>query len=489
MKKTALFIFFAFLLFAAAANAQIVTGKLVDEQQQPIEYVTVQLGPDYGVVSNAEGVFVVDLSKKGTADKVIFSSVGFKSIAVAVSDFKDGTYVMPIQINELEEVVISNKKLTATEILTEVMKNAPKNYAATATKQTFFLRSSGDNKMINSETKFVKSSLETKSTLKELNKAVEEVTKNSANKRSKDYLESYGYLYEQGESSKLVVEKVVELKNREKDVSGGQTAKVIEVMKKHLEPDATYKLTSGWFTVDKEWKPNDSSKDKKSDVKPASLKEDVRGLTNTLNKFFENKDFDFLTEFKRYTYTLEGYAPTEDATIYIIDFKPLKSSADYYGKIYVNADDFAVVKLQYNLKDGEKSKSVNLKLLLGIKMVEDRLKVNATFTKDKSGQYALNFVKEQKNTYMYIDRPLKFTKNKKDKKEEEKMLKFDVLAEVDRLVINELFIIENEPISSQDFNSVKATEKYDINYISKYDPSVWKNYNVIAPVEAIKSYN
>jgi hypothetical protein len=489
MKKITAFTFFAFLLFAFSANAQIVTGKLIDEQQHPIEYASVQLGSDYIVVTNTEGIFVVDLSKKGTADKVIFSSIGFKTIAVAVDDFKAGTYVMPIQINELDELVVSSKKLSPQEILTEVIKNAPQNYSSKPVKQTFFLRTSGDNTMINSETKFVKSSLETRSTLRELNKAVDEVTKNSANKRSKDYLESYGYLYQQGESSKLVVEKVVELKNREKDVSGGQTARVIEVMKKHLEPDATYKLTSGWFTVDKDWKPNDSSKDKKGDVKPASLKEDVTNLTDALNKFYVNDEFDFLTEFKRYTYTLEGYAPTEDATIYIIDFKPLKSSADYYGKIYVNAEDFAIVKLQYNLKDGEKAKSVNLKLLLGIKMIQDRLKVNATFAKDKSGQYALNFVKEQKNTYMYIDRPLKFTKNKKDKKEEEKMLKFDVLAEVDRLVINELFIIDNEPISSQDFSNVKATEKYDINYISTYNPSIWKDYNVIAPVEAIKNYN
>lgn len=487
--KTLTFTFLTLLLCTFTLQAQIITGKVVDEEQQPIEYVNIQVGPDYNVVSNAEGNFAVDLSKQPGAERVIFSSIGFKSIAVAVSNFTEGTYVMPVQINEIDEIVISTKKLSPTEILTEVIKNAPQNYAKKPMKQTFFMRTSGDNRMINSETKFVKSSLETKSTLKELNKEVESVTKNSANKRSQDYLESYGYLYQQEGASKLVVEKVVELKNREKDVSGGQTSKLIEVMKKHLEPDATYKLTSGWFTVDKEWKPNDSSKDRKSDVKPSSLKEDVSTLTDALNKFYTNDDFDFLTEFKRYTYTLEGYAPTEDATIYIIDFKPLKGSADYYGKIYVNADDFAIVKLQYNLKDGEKSQSVNLKLLLGIKMAVDRVKVNATFAKNKSGQYALNFVKEQKNVYMYIDRPLKFTKNKKDKKEEEKMLKFDVLAEVDRLATNELFIIENEPINAQDFTNVKATEKYDINYISKYDPSIWKNYNILAPVEAIKNYN
>lgn len=487
--RTITYTFLTFLLCTFSLQAQIITGKVVDEGQQPIEYVNIQLGPDYNVVSNAEGIFVADLSKQPGAEKVIFSSIGFKTIAVTISDFKDGTYVMPEQVNEIAEIVINTKKLTPTEILTEVIKNAPKNYAAKPTKQTFFLRSSFDNKLINSDVEFVKSSLESRSTLKELNKDIEEAAKKPKNKRSQDYFESYGYLYQQDKVSKLVVEKAVELKNKEKDVSNGQTDRVMKVFREHMEPDATYKVVSGWFTVQDSMKVNDGSKDKRTDVKTSGLRSDVTALTSPLVKFYANKEFDFLTDFKRYTYTLEGYAPTDDATIYIIDFKPLKSSASYYGKIYVNADDFAVVRLQYNLVDGEKSRNINMKLLLGVKIQEDNLKVNATFAKDKSGQYAVNFVKEQKRSYMYMNRPLKFTKNKADKKEEDKMLKIDLLAEVDRSVTNELFIIENDPITPQQFSGITEKEKYDINYISKYDPSIWKNYNVIAPVEAIKNYN
>jgi hypothetical protein len=488
MKKITAFTFLSLLLFAFNANAQIVTGKLTDEQQHPIEYASVQLGTDYVIVTNTEGIFVVDLSKKGTADKVIFSCIGFKTIAVDVDSFKDGTYVLPEQINELSEVVI--QKLSATEILTEVIKNAPANYASAAMKQTFFLRSSNDSKIISSDIKLVKSSLETKSTLKELNKDIEAAAKTGKNKRSQDYSESYGYLYQNDKSSKLIVEKAVELKNKEKDVSNGQTSRVLQVLKKHLEPDATYKVDSGWFTFMDSMKVNDSSKEKKTDVKVAGLKSDVTDLTDVLNKFYANDDFDFLTEFKRYTYKLEGYASTEDATIYIIDFKPLKSSADYYGKIYVNADDYAVVRLQYNLKEGKKIATPYIaKMFLGFKKIDRNVKVNASYIKNEKGQYGLNFVKEQKDSYQYINRPLKFTKNKADKKEEDKMLKIDLLTEVDQFVTNELFIIESQPISSQQFNGITEKDKYDVNYMSKYDPSIWKDYNVIAPVEAIKNYN
>lgn len=487
MKKL-IYSFLVVLFFTLNGAAQTVSGKVVDEQQQPIEYVTIQLGPEYGVVSNAEGLFTIDLSKKGTADKVIFSSIGFKTIAVPVADFTGGTYTMPIQINELQEVVV--RKISATEILNEVIKNAPQNYASRPAKQTFFLRSSNDSKMVNSDIKLVKSSLEKKATLKELNKDIEAATKTSKNKRSQDYSESYGYLYQQDKNTKLLVEKAVELKNKEKDVSNGQTSKVMQLLKKHMEPGATYKLESGWFTVMDSMKVNDSSKEKKTDIKTAGLKGEVTSLTDGLNKFYANKELDFLTEFKRYTYTLEGYAAIEDATVYIIDFKPLKSSANYYGKIYVNADDFAVVKLTYNLKEGETVSSPYLaKMLLGVKKVDSNIKINAVFDKDKNGQYVLNFVKEQKNVYMYINRPWKFTKNKVSKDEEDIMLKLDLLYEIDQSVTNELFIIENQSISAEQFTGITEKEKYDINYISKYDPAVWKDYNVIAPVEAIKNYN
>ncbi|PZR20723.1 MAG: hypothetical protein DI539_10000 [Flavobacterium psychrophilum] len=486
--KTIIYSFLTLLLFTLNGTAQIVTGKVVDEQKHPIEYVSIQLGPDYGVVSNAEGDFTIDLSKKGSADKVIFSSIGYKTIAVAVSDFTGGTYTMPIQINELDEVIV--QKLSATQILTEVVKNAPKNYAASSTKQTFFWRTSNDNKMINGELKLVKSSLEKKSTLKDLNKDIEAASKNGKDKRSQDYLEYYGYLYQKDNASKLVVEKAVELKNTEKDVSNKQKSKLYEVYRKHMEPNATYKVVSGWFTLMDSMKVNDASKEKREGVKTASLKGEVSSLSNKLNNFYTDKDLDFFTEFKRYTYTLEGYAPYDDATVYIIDFKPLKGSARYYGKIYVNGDDFAVVKLQYNLKDGEKEATPGIaKMLLGIKKVDDRIKVNASYVKNENGQYAVNFVKQQMNSYMYMNRPFKLEKNKVDKKEEDKMLKIDLLAEVEQFTTNELFIIENQSVSAEQFNKITEAEKYDINYISKYDPSIWKNYNILAPVEAIKSYN
>jgi hypothetical protein len=490
MKKIVSLSFLAFLLFTVNMIAQSVTGKLTDVQQQPIAYANIQIGSAYSAVSNEEGVFVVQLPAEPDGDKVTFSCLGFESLQVPLSEFKGGTYVLKDQVTNLAEVFVTNEKLTPEQILARVLQNAPKNYTSDTSKQTFFLRSSTNSKMMDGEFELVKSSLEKKSTLKELNKDIEELMKRYKNQTSKDFSEYYGYMYEQKGLSKLSVEKAIELKNKEKDVSSDQLMeKVTQTIKKHLEPGATYKLQSGWFTLEDSLSLDKPKKDKKTGHKTASLRSSIVSISSSLNKFYTNEDLDFLTEFKRYTYTLEGYSTFNDETIYVIDFQPKKSSANYYGKIYVNASDFAVVKLEYNLVDGKNLHNVNLKLLLGVKMREDREKVAATFSKNEAGHYAANFVKKQSATYAYISRSLKFTKNKVDKKEETRMLKMDVMVEIDQLNTEELFIFDKKGISNDEFNGVAETAEYNLNYISKYDASVWKDYNVLAPVEAIKNYN
>ncbi|TRW23810.1 hypothetical protein FMM05_11640 [Flavobacterium zepuense] len=490
MKKVTSFFLLTFLLVAQNIVAQSVTGKVLDEQQQPIPYVTIGIGPTYNVVSNEDGAFIILLPEPAEDNKVTFSSIGYQTVQVPLTDFKNGTYVLKEQATQLDDVYITNQKLTPAEILAQVIANAPKNYGTQPVKQTFFMRSSQNIKLLDSKFELLKSSLETKSTLKDLNKELEDITAKVVNQSSQLFTESYGHLYTQDGKSKLAVEKAVELRNKEKDISGDQiNSRLMEVIKKHLDRDASYTLKSGLFTLDKDFKFDSPKKDSVQDSKTANLRGRITSLSSSLNKFYTNDELDFLTDLKRYTYTLEGFSNYGGETVYILDFKPAKSSASYFGKLYVNVNDFAVVKLEYNLADGKTAEKINLKFLLGMKMVQDRVKVAATYTKNEKGKYSVNFAKKQMVTYMYLNRSLKLTKNKVDKKEETKMLKLDFLAEFDAQTTEELFVINKEPINAQEFNSISEQEKYDIKHLAKYDASVWKNYNVLAPVDAIKNYN
>lgn len=489
MKKTLLFAALTLLLFPLSAIAQVITGTVTDEHKQPVAYASVQIGPIYGVMTNTEGVFIIDKKDKTEADKVIISCLGFENLVMGLNDLKAMTYVLKEKVNVLDEVFITNKKYTPAELLAKVIENAPKNYAAQSVKQTFFLRSTNEGKILDSNFELIKSSLDKKSVLKDINREMEEAMKKSKGAQSVDFSESYGYLYTERNLSKLVVEKSVNLKNVEKDISGDrQNSRLMGIIQKYLEKGATYKVRSGILPVTDSLKVDTDFKTPKPEAKTASLRTTVASLTNSLNKFYADEDLDFLTEYKRYEYTLEGYSTYNDETIYIIDFKPKKGSAHYYGKIYVNAFDFAVVKLDYNLADGENEHKVNLKLVLGVKFIQDRTKVSATFTKNEAGQYSANFIKKQTGTYAYMDRSLKFTKNKVNEDEEERMLKIGMLMEMDQVTTSELFIIDQAPVTDEAFKAITEKEKYDINYIAKYDPSIWKDYNVLAPVDAIKNY-
>ena len=469
--------------------AQTVTGTITNENRQPIPYASVLIGPTYGVVGNTDAVFVIQLPEKPESDMVFISSLGYENLEIPLPEFKNGNYMLKEQTTVLDEVFITNVKLTPTEILTKVIESAPKNYSTQSSRQTFFLRSSNVNKMADSEIELVRSSLVNKSTLKQVNKEIEDIMKTLKGKASEDFSEYYGYLWQHETDTKLNVEKAIELKNKERDISSDQVSKkLVDVFKKHLEHDASYKLKSGLFTLDDSLTINKPQKEEKKGGETASLRSTVSSLTRSLNRFYTQKDLDFLTEFKRYEYTLEGYSTFNDETIYIINFEPKKNAAKYYGKIYVNAMDFAVVKLDYNMVAGKKAESINLKLILGVKVLEDQIKVSATYTKNEAGQYAVNFVKKEKHNYIYAHRSLKLTKNKASKEEEKKMLKVDAMVEIDTYATNELFIIDKELMDSSKFQAVKEDERYDITYLSKYNPDVWKDYNVLAPVEAIKNY-
>ena len=164
MKK--IIIIIAIIISAFNVKAQTVTGNIVNEQQEPIPYASVLIGPTYGVVSNTDGAFIIQIPEEPEADKVTISSLGYESIEVPLSNFKQGAYVLKEQTTILDEVFITNVKLTPTEILTKVVENAPKNYGSQTLKQTFFLRSSNTNRLIDSEVELVRSSLVSKSKLK-----------------------------------------------------------------------------------------------------------------------------------------------------------------------------------------------------------------------------------------------------------------------------------------------------------------------------------
>ena len=94
-----------------------------------------------------------------------------------LKDFESKDYYLKEDINELDEVVLSNKKLSVKEILERVKANASKNYVVTNTKQQIFHRATTTNNYKNFDFNFEKSNLIQKSELKKLNKSMDSLVK------------------------------------------------------------------------------------------------------------------------------------------------------------------------------------------------------------------------------------------------------------------------------------------------------------------------
>ncbi len=117
MKEIKITLLFQCLLaFTNFVNAQItITGKVVDVQNQPIEFANVVLLKDEnneivaGTITDEKGNFVIKTDKDGEFNLQI-SFVGFENYTMAISSTIDIGNIILISNNELDEVVVIARK-------------------------------------------------------------------------------------------------------------------------------------------------------------------------------------------------------------------------------------------------------------------------------------------------------------------------------------------------------------------------------------------
>jgi len=101
------------LLCAQPDNTLHVSGKILDENSKAVAYVNLHLAgdPSLGTYSNASGQFMLLLPGSSVADSIVFSCVGFESLAVPVKSLlysKDSVFIKLIsKTYTLQAVTIS----------------------------------------------------------------------------------------------------------------------------------------------------------------------------------------------------------------------------------------------------------------------------------------------------------------------------------------------------------------------------------------------
>lgn len=477
-----------------------ITATLIDSvSQNPISYATITFNNSYGVISNEQGQFLINLRKSiEDKDSLFISCLGYESVQISVKKFSDSILILSPKVFELNEILVSNKKYTVDEIIEKVKESINSNYDFEYSRSTLFYRESEFTNVSTS-----KITIE-ETTIPEFNQKFMDSILAAIPKRSDEYTELLGTKYgkiNDDESQKLDIIKASRLYDKNNEITfEGFEERINSIIRENVKKDSYFKIKSGIFGTKEEMDStifeNSASEEpiefieeqKKRELKQ---KENfLRYRKNTIanlekNSFiFEDSDLNFLEKSNRYEFELMDFAFLNNKYVYQIKFKP-KRKEDYQGTMYVNPTDFAVERIDY-----QNVKSLKDFSLLGLSFDHYLQKGTLVYDKNNSDKYALKFAEIVEGFKMGVKRPLKIIEKNKNVKGRRKQNEISgkIHFEVSNISKRELVIFEYESILKNEFDQFEENPSVKPTYLPAYDPEFWKGHNVIEPNQAIKDF-
>ena len=470
--------------------AQTYSARVVDAQTgEPIPFATIETGENQGVITNEEGFFTLNLDRVKRKDSMLISSMGYVKNAVSLQDeMAQEIKLMPTTF-ALKSVFVDNNPLGAEEIIERVKRNLTKNYSVEVSKKKIFFRQSDFNKMNKVDFGFKSSTIE------ELNKHLIDSIAGLVPRQSSYYREVLGDFYGDYSKHKFHIDKAAELYDKSKDLSmDGLSEKLERIFKENVKPDSYLKIKSGIFgtkvQLDSIANANEDAKEIKNEVDDkheSRFQQQIKDRISEIYEqlfFHEDSKLDMLEKSNRYQFTRNDYTFIDGSPVYILNFEP-KGKKDFKGVMYINTDDFAIVRLEFdNVRPLRKFR------LLGITMRENVFRGKMLFGKDLNGNYSPRYIELENGNFFGVDRPLKvIEKNKHVKgprKQNELSLALDVQATT--LIKYELVVFDSETISDGAYETVAENKNVKATYLSKYDPSFWQGYTIMEPNAAIQAF-
>ena len=397
-------------------------------------------------------------------------------------------------------MVLSGKKYTADEIIEKVKENIHKNYNFDLTKKRLFFRESEHQNFIKSNYTLKKS------TIKELNKPFLDSVMVSIPRTNSYYSEVLCDLYGDlsKERQKISLIKASELYDKDNEI--GMEAleeKFNQIIEKNVKPNSYFKIKSGIFgskvamdefkdekvdSTDSEAlnKQLEAEKKRKEERKKNFAKNRRRSLAGLFGGLFfqEKTKQNFLDKSNRYEFTLLDLTFLGEDAVYVLEFKP-KRSEDYKGKLYVNTEDFAIIRADY-----QNVKPVKSFKLLGISYRQHLSNGKMIFARGEDGHYNLQYLEKEDASRFGIRRPLKIIEKNKHvkgrRKQNELYVKLDFAITSSEK--SEVVVFDTDGISATTFNNFKEQNTVLPTYMPKYNPEFWKGYDIIEPNQAIKDF-
>ena len=480
-----------FFIFTLSVNAQNFTSNILDKDtKHPVPYAAIQTGEHEGVISNEEGLFNIDLNNN-TVQQVTISCLGYKTQVFTIKSIIDSNYTIELEpsINELNTVYLSTTRPNADSIIARTIRHLKENHQTDAIKNhKLFHRETTamDFKKLDFEIK--KASHVKRKQLAGVNSELEMMTNEVMSSNLVHFTDFMGALSSSDKLGyKLEVEKATQIINSKKDFSMDNVQeKAQNIVLKYLDTTLTYKLKTGLFKIEDSLSlaSDNKKEDKKQEFKIDDLKSKAYSMfsdagTNPKNLLKSIINLDY------YRYYLRDATFNNDEMVYIIDYTPRKSKSKYAGTLYIAADNYAVLKASYKYAKGKRGEKLNLRLVLGVKYIENVSNGIILFTKNADNTYDPRYIKEETGRYFYVSRPLKFIENSNYKR------KFGFNFKIEGNIMNkrELLFTGSKIISNEEFNSIKEPETVPYQIQRKYDASIWGSNETLVPNKELKTFD
>ena len=477
-----IFLFSVLNLQAQSKQVQIVDSLSLES----IPFATVHFSNNKGLITDEIGFFELLPEQVEVNDSLFVSSLGYDGLAVGLKQLQDSIlYVMPKAI-ALDNVILTNKSYTSEKIIDLVQERLQTNYSTDYSKKRLFLR-----EYYTQNTKKLDIN-KYKTSIPELNrKLVDSFLTNMP--RSNEYtietLCNYGGDFQE-DNQKINLLKARQTYDKGNDLMKSLNQRIETVLRDNVKTDSYFKVRSGIFggkmDVDGLEKEVDSTnlealkefEKKRAENKlkwknnfASQKKQRIAELYSEL--FFTKKaELNCIQKPNRYVFsepelTFEG----SDLT-YVITYKP-KGGEDFEGTLYINAEDFAVTRLDFN-----NVKSLFKLKLLGVSYNENLKSGRMIFSKNANTKYALSYLQMTSGSEIGVDRPLKFIEKNKFVKGRRKQNEISFrlnLAMVSKDQY-ELRVFDHEALTEEAFQAIE--EKNDVlpKYHKEFTTNFWEEF-------------
>ena len=488
-----------------AMNSQTISGKIISlNSSNPIEKAALLTDKKSGSTSDELGNYTLNLDN---VKIITISCLGYQPKTITKRQLINNHYVVNLQedVNLLDEFQLNLTKVTLDSLLIKTAKNMKENYLSSPVKQDVYAIENQNLDFKKLEFELNSSSLLSRKKRKLAEKELMQFADNLQEKNPAFGTEFKATVlnkkfYSEERKKEVDSYEVTAIQGFKKiDIRNGVTLENIterlqNVVLKHLNSKNTYKVKSGLFKLEDSLSMAETARVTDSISKDNTFSDynqsyPLRNIKYRTVFFNASNQKNFLDQ-KYYEHQLEENEILGTKKYYVVSFTPNKSKSKYSGKMYIDPTDFFIKKIAYQYADGKRGQHLNLKFLFGIKFSENQHHVTVFYEKNKDDKIYTSYIKETKTNYAYIDRPIKFIENAKDKNKVKFNVKVEINVSEDReTFVNNITDFDADSFKKKTKEEIKEAYKKRTAYMTKeaYDASNWKNKVLIR--QYLEQYN